>query len=235
MSEAAKDHDKVSLKGWIALAVFILMFSGLFKVLGDALGLKWLSAFDFVVLNGKFGTDLVGKGGVGARTGFMEAFVLFPTVMFAVGVVEVCEHFGALRAAGKLFTPLLRPLLGIPGICGLAFVASLNSSDVGSVLTRQLKENGHITDDERTTFVAYQYAASAPITNTLAADLYRRGLLTAQQATILYPGVILMGTLIGHYVRIVIVAGTNPKYHPLMFAICLLDAAIGMLLMRLFI
>ncbi|EAX48781.1 nucleoside recognition domain protein [Thermosinus carboxydivorans Nor1] len=68
-----------------------------------------------------------------------------------------------------------------------------------------------------------------------AADLYRRGLLTAQQATILYPGVILMGTLIGHYVRIVIVAGTNPKYHPLMFAICLLDAAIGMLLMRLFI
>ncbi|EAX48782.1 nucleoside recognition domain protein [Thermosinus carboxydivorans Nor1] len=169
MNEAAKDHDKVSLKGWIALAMFVLMFSGLFKVLGDALGLKWLSAFDFVVLNGKFGTDLVGKGGVGARTGFMEAFVLFPTVMFAVGVVEVCEHFGALRAAGKVFTPLLRPLLGIPGICGLAFVASLNSSDVGSVLTRQLKENGHITDDERTTFVAYQYAASAPITNTLAA------------------------------------------------------------------
>lgn len=67
---------------------------------------------------------------------------------------------------------------------------------------------------------------------TTAADLFKRGIISAQHATILYPGVILMGTLLGHYVRIVVVAGTLPKYHPLMFAICLLDAGIGMIIMR---
>lgn len=62
----------------------------------------------------------------------------------------------------------------------------------------------------------------------VAAALYNNGVLTAEQATILYPAVILMGTLIGHYVRVVVVAGTLPKYHPLLLGICLVDAAISM-------
>lgn len=66
-----------------------------------------------------------------------------------------------------------------------------------------------------------------------AANLYAQGILTAEQATILFPACILMGTLIGHYVRIVMVAGTNPKRHPLMFAVCILDAMISMFLARL--
>lgn len=65
-----------------------------------------------------------------------------------------------------------------------------------------------------------------------AANLYFDGILTAGQATILFPACILMGTLLGHYVRIVLVAGTNPKRHPLMFAVCLIDAAIAMFITR---
>lgn len=61
-----------------------------------------------------------------------------------------------------------------------------------------------------------------------AAALYNAGTLTAAQATILYPAVILMGTLLGHYVRIVVVSGALPKYHPLLIVTCLFDAAIGM-------
>lgn len=68
-----------------------------------------------------------------------------------------------------------------------------------------------------------------------AAALYKAGKITAAQATILYPAVILMGTLLGHYVRIVVVAGTLPKYHPLLIGICLLDAAIGMWITMLFV
>lgn len=164
-----KDSNKVSLKGWISLLVFIFMFSGVFPMLAKITGIKWLGVFDFSVLMGKFGTDLVGKNALAARRGFMEAFVLFPTTMLALGIVEICQYHGALRAAGRLFQPLFRPLMGIPGICGLAFVAALNSSDVGSVMTRQLRENDLITERERTVFVAYQYAGSAPIANTLAA------------------------------------------------------------------
>ena len=34
-------------------------------------------------------------------------------------------------------------------------------------MTRELYEDGEITDDERTIFVAYQYAGSACINNTI--------------------------------------------------------------------
>lgn len=68
-----------------------------------------------------------------------------------------------------------------------------------------------------------------------AAALYTSGVLTAQQATILYPAVILMGTLIGHYVRVVMVSGTLSKYHPLLIGICLVDAAISMWIAMLFV
>ena len=42
-----------------------------------------------------------------------------------------------------------------------------------------------------------------------------------------------MGTLVGHYARIVLVTETNKKYTLLMFLIPLFDAALGMILMRL--
>ena len=68
-----------------------------------------------------------------------------------------------------------------------------------------------------------------------AAALYNAGKITAAQATILYPAVILMGTLLGHYVRIVVVSGALPKYHPMLIVTCLLDAAIGMWITMLFV
>ena len=46
------------------------------------------------------------------------------------------------------------------------------------------------------------------------------------------PAYILMGTLIGHYARIVLVTDTNKKWHPLLIAVCLLDAAISLVIMR---
>lgn len=81
----------------------------------------------------------------------------------------MCESYGALKAAAKLFHPLLRPLLGIPGIAGLAFVSSFTSSDVGAFITKDMYEKGEITDDERTVFAAYQYAGSGTVNNTVAA------------------------------------------------------------------
>ena len=68
-----------------------------------------------------------------------------------------------------------------------------------------------------------------------AASLYNSGVITAAQATILYPAVILMGTLVGHYVRIVVVSGALPKYHPLLIATWLFDAAIGMWITMFFV
>ncbi|MDU4961365.1 MAG: nucleoside recognition domain-containing protein [Sporomusaceae bacterium] len=166
MAEKNQEAYKVTWKGWLALIILLVSFSGIFA---QSTG-PW-RALDFQVLTGKFGqvgsgVIFTGKGGIGARDGFMFALTLFPTLMFALGCVQVAESLGALQAAEKLFRPILRPLMGIPGAAGLAFVSSVTSSDVGAVMTKGLVEDKMMTDDERTIFVAYQYAGSAPVVNT---------------------------------------------------------------------
>ena len=161
-----QDAYKVTWKGWLALIILIVSFSGIFTK-SDTV----LRALDFQVLTGEFGqvakgVFFTGKGGVGAREGFMFALTLFPTLMFALGCIQVAESMGALIAAEKLFRPILKPFMGIPGASGLAFVSSFTSSDVGAVMTKGLVEDKMMTDDERTIFVAYQYAGSAVVTNT---------------------------------------------------------------------
>lgn len=66
-----------------------------------------------------------------------------------------------------------------------------------------------------------------------AANLFSEGVINAAQATILLMPSMLMGTLIGHYARIVLVSDTNPKYRTLLLAIPIIDSILGMLLMRL--
>ncbi|MCC0628144.1 MULTISPECIES: nucleoside recognition domain-containing protein [unclassified Clostridioides] len=166
MDTIAEDN-KVTWKGYLSLFVLIVLFSGIFK---DSQG--FLKALDFANLTGSFGTisdsvDFMGKGGTGAKDGFLFALTLIPTVCFAVGLIDVVESMGGMKAASKIFNPLLRPLLGIPGVAGIAFVSSFTSSDVASIMTKELFESGEIADDERTIFVAYQYAGSAVILNTI--------------------------------------------------------------------
>lgn len=160
-------EEKLTWKAWVSLFALIILFSGIFQ---NAEGP--LAAFDFGNLTGSFGTiyegiNFQGKGGTGAREGVLFALTLIPTTALAVGLIEVVEHLGAMKAAAKFFNPILRPLLGIPGIAGIAFVSSFTSSDVAAFLTKELVDNDQMTDDERTIFVSYQYAGSAVILNTI--------------------------------------------------------------------
>ncbi len=184
---------KTSWKGWVALAVLIILLSGVFQK-----NTTFLKAFDFANLSGAFGTIAVpnakvdkttgaaavvtnkdgtiastkytyqGTGGTGAREGVMVAIGLLPLVAFGFGIIEWAQNMGAMEAAEELFRPVLRVLYGIPGVCGIAYVASFTSSDIGSLMTRQMFEDGSITNDERTIFVAYQYPATAVIGNTIS-------------------------------------------------------------------
>ena len=170
---------KVSIGAYIALAAAIVFFSGLLEGQGA------FSVFDFNTLNGTFGsmanavtesadgievtrTTMRGAGGFGARDGFLFALTLVPTVMFAMGMIAVFEHYGALEAARKLLTPLLRPLASIPGSTGMALIASLQRTDAGSAMTRQLSDAGELTKRETDIFAMWQFTAGAAIVNAFS-------------------------------------------------------------------
>lgn len=106
----------------------------------------------------------MGKGGSGARHGFLYALSLVPGIMLALGVVAVAEKLDALRAAQRLLTPLMRPLMGLPGTAGLALISSLQSSDAGGAMTRDLAEKGLITEAEKVIFAAFQFSSGSSIT-----------------------------------------------------------------------
>lgn len=158
--------------GFVALIFAILFFSGVFNSAGGA-----LKALDFSALLGQYGsvqgpngtvTTFTGKAGLGARDGFLFGLSLAPSVMLALGVVEVITHLQGLKAAQKLLTPILRPLLGIPGITGLALISSLQSTDAGAGMTKAMREENQITDKERLIFSQFQFSAGGTITNYLA-------------------------------------------------------------------
>lgn len=176
MSQSANSDRNVTIGSYIALAFAVVFFSGLLQ------SNQWYGVFDFTTLNGSFGsvvysvnetadgletatTSMRGNGGSGARDGFLFALTLIPTVMFALGMINVLEHYGALDAARKLLTPLLRPLMSIPGHSGLALIASLQSTDAGAAMTRQLKDEGLLTQREVDVFTMFQFSAGAAIVN----------------------------------------------------------------------
>ena len=166
--------------GYVAFVFAIICFSGLLANLKG-----WFTAFDFNTLAGIFGTmkdpakaTFMGQGGLGARDGFMFALGLVPSVMCALGIVEIIDHLGGLKAAQKLLSPVLRPLMGIPGIAGLAMVTSFQSTDAGAGMTRLLRETDCITEKEKTIFAAFQFSAGGTVTNYLAIGVALFGFIT---------------------------------------------------------
>ena len=221
------DSQAAGIGGYISLAFAIVFFSGLCATS------EWWGVFDFTTLNGSFGTlvasvtenndaiatsmaNFRGKGGSGAIDGFMFAMTLVPTVMFALAMITIFEHYGALRAARQLLTPILRPLLGLPGSTALALIASLQSTDGGAALTRQLKDAGEIDDTEVNVFASFQMTADACITNFFSsgAVLFT---LTTVEATPAVPvsiglclGVIFIGKIFSaNVMRILMIRGAK--------------------------
>ena len=176
MTDQHLKDPRVSIGSFIALAFAIAFFSGLLQ------SGEWYGVFDFTTLNGAFGHVITGvenvadgviassstfrgAGGSGARDGFIFAFTLIPTVMFALAMIQVLEHYGALDAARKLLSPLLKPLLGVPGESGLALIASLQSVDAGASMTKELMDSGKLTEKEADVFTMFQFSAGATIVN----------------------------------------------------------------------
>lgn len=167
MAESLKDKKHLGAAPYIWLVLIIVFFSGLLK------NVEYLRFLDFSTLVGNFGSivagdatfTFTGKGGAAAKDGFLFGVSLVPPAMLALGAIRIAEYYGALEAARRLLTPVLKPLLGIPGVAGLALIASLQNVDAGGGMTRELYDKGEITDRERSLFVAFQLTGGGVIVN----------------------------------------------------------------------
>lgn len=152
---------KKLIVGTISLVCAVIFFGGFAK---DFVG----GIFDFGKLTGQFPEWLKTSGGSSAKGGFLFAVTLVPSVMLALGFVAIFEHFGALAAASKWMSPILRPLMGIPGSSSISLIASTQSTDAGSSTTKFLYNEGKITYKELLIFAAFQFSAGALLTNFLS-------------------------------------------------------------------
>ena len=77
----AENKEKIGIGAWLALIVLILVLSGAFRTAEGP-----IKVLDFTNLAGSFGqigdtgANLIGKGGTGAKDGFMAGFNLIPAV-----------------------------------------------------------------------------------------------------------------------------------------------------------
>lgn len=198
------DENKLRLKGVISFCFACVFFSGVMK------SEQWWGVFDFLTLAGDFGkvvhhvstvetdgqiTDVVvqttsfrGKGGSGARDGFIFALTLAPMVIFAMGVFAVIESMGALDVARRLMEPLFRPLLAVPGIAGLTALGSFQTVDVGAAMTSELNNKKLLSDKERLFFTQFQFCAGGWLTNFLMTGGVLLS-LAAEDGTVLPPSI----------------------------------------------
>lgn len=174
----SSENEKLQVKwyGYFVLIIGILFFSGLFK---NATGP--LKALDFNNVMGSFGKlgkltmegstlaeNFRGIGGSGPKDGWLYALTLLPSVMFALGVVKVIERFDGMKAAQKLLSPLLMPLMGLPGTAGLTLITSIQSTDAAAAMTKELSDRGYISEKQKAIFCAFQFSGASVITNFFA-------------------------------------------------------------------
>ena len=178
-TECFGTEKTVGVKAYVSLVLILMFFSGVMPSLSElSPSLSWLKAIDFNTIIGKFGalgtleegcgtlaSNFIGTGGTGPRAAFLIGLSLIPGIMVAFGIIKVAESMGALEAAGKLLTPILRPLMGVPGECAISLVSSLQSTDAGPLTVHDMREANIITEKESLIMTAFQYSGAGCMVN----------------------------------------------------------------------
>ena len=153
----------------ISLLLGIIFFSGIFSFADGILG-----AFNFITLIGNFGEiydglSFIGLKGNGARGGFLFGLTLIPATMLSLGCIEVITYTGGLEAARKYLSPTFRFFLGVPGSSSIAVIASLQSTDAGAGMTKELLDVKEISQREAAILAQFQFIGAGVIGNFFSA------------------------------------------------------------------
>lgn len=167
-----------SIKAYLGLAVLILCFAGIGARLMPP-GVVF--PLDFQLVVGTFGDltvsdenqvrEVLLKNGEGAKAGFIYCIGLIPSVMMACGVLAVLQFWETDIAAQRVFSLPVRILTGLPGNCAVAMFVSLQSSDAGALMTKELHGNGTVTDQERKILAMWQFSSSGTLINVYSSGL----------------------------------------------------------------
>lgn len=169
-------ENKLHVKwySYVALILLICYLSGVFANVEGP-----LRALDYSNSLGQFGKlgnvmadetvklapNFKGIGGYGVRDGFMLILTIIPGIMLSFGVIELFMAYEGDKAASKLFSPILRPLFGLPGSAITAIVANFSSTDAGASVARTLVENGEITEKENVILNQFMFSAPGVLVN----------------------------------------------------------------------
>ncbi len=159
------DTEKVGIKGYLAFFLTIIFFSGVFS--GSE---GWWRVFDFTVLNGSFGhvtgtQTFRGAGGTGANDGFLFALELAPAVTNSLGIPANTDARACRTATKHILTQRQDTYRAMPGILTLPPRANLQNTDAAAGMTKELAQEGEITERDKVIFAAWQTSGSAIITN----------------------------------------------------------------------
>lgn len=192
---------KVPWYSYLVLFLTILFLSGLFT--NSTTPLK---ALDFANILGTFGqmgtlsegvqesgitfaNDFKGIGGTGAKDGFLLALTVGPAIILAYGVIQIYNDYKGMLAAEKLFSPILKPLLGIPGPSALGLISSLTSADAGAGVANNLYETNALNENQLAIMTSFMFSAPGILVNffvfSAAITPYVTGQITIALAVIL--------------------------------------------------
>jgi len=168
------EKKKIKISSYVALFLTLAFLSGFFKNMTGP-----LAALDLTNVLGSFGklgtvtleegvklaSNFRGTGGAGVKDGFMSVIEVAPTIILCFGIIELYNAFGGSDAAEKLFGPIMRFFLGVPGAAVPALVSNLTSSDASAGLCRSLHDEGRINQKENIIITSFLYSAASPLVN----------------------------------------------------------------------
>lgn len=202
-----EQRERVPWYGYLALILTILFLSGIFSGSEGP-----LAALDFTNTLGQFGDlgvvhdegavtlarDFRGMGGFGVRDGFAIVLQIAPAICLAFGVIELFNHYKGLEAAQKILTPIMKPLLNLPGASTVAFVANLISPDAGAALTNSFYEEGAISLNQNLIMTSFMFSAPAILVNYFALGSPIFPLLPVSMSVLL--GIIIVMKFVGAFI-----------------------------------
>lgn len=155
-----------------------IFLKGLFNVSNLWVGVRLLGLLLTGMVYFEIGPEWIWSGDTGGLILYDLILTLFTMFLFAGFLLPFLTDFGLLEYVGALFTPVMRPLFGLPGRSSIDCIASwVGDGTIGVALTNKQYEEGYYTGKESavisTTFSAVSITFCLVVLGQVGLTKYR--------------------------------------------------------------